>query len=135
MIILMLKHFQYVWLRDREDQKGDQCLQSHHAVSTPALFHEAQGFVAVNILKAALSMPYTLTIETSFLSSSMSLSFFFFPFFLLVPCSDVAVGSYLSLPACKKRQYHKKHLTVNSYSSRHELHTQDCQTDKIITVY
>lgn len=38
------------------------------------------------------------SIETSFLSSSMSLSTFA-PFFFFAPCSDVGVGSYLSLPA------------------------------------
>lgn len=95
---------QHVWLGDRGEDKGDQCLQSHHAVSTPAHFsfsqirHRALGIA--NILKAALSVPYSLTMTTSFLSSSMSLSFF--PFFF-PPCSDVAVGSYLSLPACKGR--------------------------------
>lgn len=40
----------------------------------------------------------------------MSLSTFA-PFFFFAPCSDVAVGSYLSLPAYKRRQSTvKKHL-------------------------
>jgi len=105
MAVLILKDLQHVWLEDTGDKKGDQCLQSHHAVSTPALFslshmrHSALG--VVKILKAALPVPDTLTIETSFLSSSMSFSFF--PFFFFAPCSDVAVGSYLSLPACKRK--------------------------------
>lgn len=51
----------------------------------------------------------TLTIETSFLSSSMSLSTFA-PFFFFAPCSDVGVGSYLSLPA-----YKRKHSTVKKH--------------------
>lgn len=103
-LILMLKHLQHIWLGDRGEEKGDQHLQSHHTVSTPARFSFSQirdrALGIVNNLKAALSVPCTLTITTSFLSSSMSLSFF--PFFF-PPCSDVAVGSYLSLPACKGR--------------------------------
>lgn len=96
---------QHIWVGDRGKEKGDQCLQSHHAVSTPACFsfsqvrHRALGIA--DIPKAVLSVSYTLTMTTSFLSSSMSLSFF--PFFFFPPCSDVAVGSYLSLPACEGR--------------------------------
>lgn len=84
---------------------------SHNMLSTHQLFSIShmrhRALRVVNVLKAPLSVPCTLTIETSFLSSSMSLSFF--PFFFFAPCSDVAVGSYLSLPACKWR-----HSTVRN---------------------
>lgn len=102
-LIVMLKHLQYIWPGDRGEEEGHQCLQSHHAVSTPACFSFSQirhRVWAQQTFLKLLFLPYTLTITTSFLSSSMSLSFF--PFFF-PPCSDVAVGSYLSLPACKGR--------------------------------
>lgn len=44
----------------------------------------------------------------------MSLSF---AFFFFVPCSDVAVGSYLSLPAYKRKHTTvKKHLLVEEFT-------------------
>lgn len=137
-LILMLKHLQHIWHGNRGEEKGDQCLQSHYAVSTPAPFsfsqirHRALGIA--NVLKAALSVLYTLTITTSFLSSSMSLSFF--PFFFFPPCSDVAVGSYLSLPSCKGRHSIIRNiLQSNSTAAAMNYNTQDSQADKIITVY
>lgn len=46
------------------------------------------------------TFPLVPTIETSFFSSSMSLSFLaFLPF--LSPCSETAAGSYLSRPTCR----------------------------------
>lgn len=41
------------------------------------------------------------TIDTSFFSSSMSLSFLIF---FLLPCSETAAGSYLSRPTYRRRQ-------------------------------
>lgn len=122
----------FQWHRDAETLTGCQVwrqrgwegkwmpslLSAHQHFSTRSHMRHKALWMLLKLLFPCLT---TLTIETSFLSSSMSLSTFA-PFFFFAPCSDVAVGSYLSLPACKRRQSTvKKHL--HSASSAADMHT------------